>query len=172
VFKKYLAKLSFKVILKELLITLVLIAVVSNIVSYLRKPNVQTSALTAQTFTLLDGSKYTSSNNTGPLMVHFWATWCPVCKTEEGNIARVSQYYNVVSVAVKSGSDSEVKTFLKENEITFNTMNDRKGTLSYKYDVNVFPTTFIYDKKGELVFSEVGYTSTLGLFIRMWWAGL
>ncbi|MBE0514471.1 hypothetical protein [Sulfurimonas sp.] len=44
--------------------------------------------------------------------------------------------------------------------------------ITQRYGVSVFPTTIIYDKDGNEAFSEVGYTTTIGLWLRMWIAGL
>ena len=52
--------------------------------------------------------------------------------------------------------------------ITF--VNDEYGLLSTEFNVKAFPTTFIYDKNKNLKFTEVGYTSTFGLKLRLWWS--
>jgi len=51
-------------------------------------------------------------------------------------------------------------------------INDKNAFYANKYNIKVYPTTLIYDKNKNLIFSEVGYTSTFGLKIRLWWAGL
>ena len=38
------------------------------------------------------------------------------------------------------------------------------------FNISVFPTTIIYDKNRDIVFSDVGYTTTPGLCLRMKWA--
>ena len=106
-----------------------------------------------------------------PLLLHFWATWCPTCKLEAANIQSLSQEYSVLTIAVKSGSDEKINRYLKEHDLDFKVINDSQGLLSQQFSVPAFPTTFIYDKEGKLRFTEVGYTSTWGLYRRMWWAG-
>ncbi len=103
-------------------------------------------------------------------MIHFWATWCPACKLEASNIENISKTYQVITVAVNSGSDAEINTFLKEKKLSYDVINDNEGKFASKFSISSFPTTFIYDKDGEIKFSEVGYTSTLGLRLRMWLA--
>jgi len=105
-----------------------------------------------------------------PIMIHFWATWCPVCKAEADNIQRVSKNYQVITIAVKSGTDEEIQSYLDERDLDFKVINDEDGVLAQKFGVNIYPTTFIYDKNKEIVFSDVGYTSTWGLYLRMWYA--
>lgn len=160
-----------KKIAKEIAIGVLILFVVSNVVSYLRKPALQDEALPLNTFQTIDGKQFDFQSYQGePLLVHFWATWCPVCKMETANIERVSKKYQVVTIAVQSGSDSEIKAFLEEKEASFAVINDREGELSKRFSVEVFPTTFIYDGKGKLIFSEVGYSTTAGLLARMVWA--
>lgn len=102
-------------------------------------------------------------------MLHIWATWCPICKVEADNINRVSKYYEVITIAVDSESDYEIHKYLKEHDLDFKVINDNKNIIANKLNTHVFPTTLIYDKNQKLVFSEVGYTSSFGLFIRMLW---
>lgn len=158
---------------KEIAITALLVLVLSNAISYLRSPDIQDKTLPQIDTLLIDQELYSSEDAKGkPLLIHFWATWCPTCKLEAGNIQSLSQSYNVLTVAVKSGSDEKIKNYLNEHSLEYKVINDAQGILSSQFKVSAFPTTFIYDKEGKLSFSEVGYTSTLGLYLRMWWAGL
>ena len=147
---------------KEILISLILITLILNIVSYYRSQDLNTTNFPMKEI----------SFNNKPLMVHFWATWCPVCKIEAPNIQQVSKHYNVITIAVNSGSDENIKQYLKENNLDFKVINDQKSNYSQMFNIKVFPTTIIYDKNKKVIFSEVGYTSTLGLYLRMWWASL
>ena len=107
-----------------------------------------------------------------PILIHFWATWCPTCKLEASNIEQLSKDYEVLTIAVNSGSTKEIKKYMKENNLTFKFINDANSSIAKKFNISAFPTTFIYDKDKNLVSSEVGYTSTLGLYLRMWWANI
>jgi thiol-disulfide isomerase/thioredoxin len=104
-----------------------------------------------------------------PLIIHFWTTSCPACKLEAPNIETVSKEYDVLTVAVNSGSDEEVKNYIQENGLSFNVLNDVNGAWTTEFNIEVFPTTFIYDAKGKLRFTEVGYTTTAGLLARLEW---
>ena len=106
-----------------------------------------------------------------PVMIHFWATWCPVCKVEIDNIQRISKDYQVITIVVKSGSDKDIQKYLDDKDLNFKVINDNDGFFAKEFNVNVYPTTFIYDKDKNMIFSDVGYTSTWGLWLRMIWAG-
>ena len=36
---------------------------------------------------LADGSPYQLEATEGPFLVHFWASWCPICRLEQDSIA-------------------------------------------------------------------------------------
>ena len=105
-----------------------------------------------------------------PVLVHFWAVWCPICKIEAPNIQTMSENFEVITIAVKSGSDEKIQEYLNNQNLDFKFINDEDGYLAQKYGISVYPTTIIYDKNRDVVFSDVGYTSTWGLWLRMLWA--
>jgi thiol-disulfide isomerase/thioredoxin len=151
---------------KELVIGAVAIFILSNIISYLRKPVLSSTQLPQAEVTLLDSRPYRLKTGK-PLVIHFWATWCKVCKLEAQNIETLSKQYEVLTIAVNSGDNGKIEAYLKERGVTFKVLNDLDGTWAKQFNVEVFPTTFIYDKKGELKFTEVGYTTTAGLLARL-----
>ena len=163
-----LKKWNIKKILKEIAIALLMIFVVSNVMSYLRKPTLESNVLPQMEVKLLDGTEFFSKAIEGkPIIIHFWATWCPTCKLEAANIQSISEKFRVLTIAVQSGDDREVETYMKENGLDFKVLNDIDGLWVKKFKVEAYPTTFIYDGKGELRFTEVGYTTTAGLLARL-----
>jgi len=152
--------------LKDIIIGLALVFIFSNIINYLRHPELSSTHLPEGTVTLIDGTQHRLKSGK-PVVLHFWATWCRVCKVEAKNIDRLRKEYEVLTIAVNSGSDSEVAAYMKEQGVDFHVLNDREGEWAKRFDVTVFPTTFIYDSSGELAFSEVGYTTTAGLLARI-----
>jgi len=154
--------------IKEITIALVLLFIVSQLISYIRAPDLGSNQLPQIKATLIDGTTF-STRKGKPLLIHFWAISCPACKLEAPNIETVSKEYDVLTIAVNSGSDEAVRTYMKEHGLDFNVLNDRDGVWSKKFKIEVFPTTFIYDAKGTLRFTEVGYTTTAGLLARLEW---
>lgn len=121
--------------------------------------------------TLLSGQKFVSNNlKSKPLLLHFWASWCPVCELEKESIESLSKDYQVISVAMKSGTDMEVKQYMNENLLSFPTIVDEHGTLSEKFGIRGVPVSFIVSPNGQIAFSEIGYTTELGLRLRLWLA--
>ena len=132
----------------------------------MRKPQLDSSQLPMVTVHLVNGSIYNLKPGKS-IIVHFWATWCPTCKLEAANIERVSKQYEVLTIAVNSGSDGKIREYLEERGLDFRVVNDKEGSWAKKFKVQAFPTTFIYDARGKLKFTEVGYTTTAGLLARM-----
>ena len=163
--------MKFKKYLKEIITFVITITILANIISYYKSTSLNKDKLEFQNITLLDGTTYNIPANK-PILIHFWATWCPICKIEASNIETLSKKFEVITVAVDSGSQDEIQSYLKKHNLSFKVIDDFDKHYASKYNISVYPTTFIYDKNKNLLFSEVGYTSTLGLYLRMIWANL
>lgn len=150
------------------MVILVLVFVLSNIISYIRQPELGSSQIQKIEVKLINGSIYNNKKDK-PLVLHFWTTSCPACRLEAPNIETISKKYEVLSIAVNSGNDEKVKAYMNNNGLSFNVLNDQEGRWSTAYKIEAFPTTFIYDAKGKLRFTEVGYTTTAGLMARLEW---
>ena len=163
-----LKKWKLRSTLKEILIAVVLLFILTNIISYIRKPELGSTQLPKIEAQLLDGSTFKLEEGK-PLVLHYWAVWCPTCELEAANIERISKEYQVLTIAVNSGSDEKVKAYMQKNALSFKVVNDTDGIWAKQFKVEAYPTTFIYDGKGELRFTEVGYTTTAGLLARLEW---
>ncbi len=153
---------------KEILIFIVLLAIFANIVSFFRSSHISSDSLNINSVALIGHETYLLADEK-PIMLYFWATWCPICKAQSPNIQRISKEYQVITVAVKSGDDKQIYEYIKKHNLDFRVINDSDGSLADKFGISVFPTTLIYDKERDYFYGDVGYTSTLGLWLRMWW---
>jgi thiol-disulfide isomerase/thioredoxin len=162
---KNMRRWSIKKILKELTITLLMIFVVSIVLNYIRKPNSSTQIPNIRV-KLINNQEIALKESGKPLVLHFWATWCPTCKLEAPNLESLkNDGIRVVTVAVNSGKS--INEFMRERGYSYSVVNDSSGELAKKFGVEVYPTTFIYDSNGTLQFSEVGYSTTIGLKARV-----
>ena len=83
---------------------------------------------------LIDGSTFTIAEFAGePVLFHFWATWCPICELEKNSIQSISQDYRVISIASWSEGETEVKTYMQDNQLTFPVMLDTSGELAKSF---------------------------------------
>lgn len=118
----------------------------------------------------LEGESFNLNTLRGqPVLVHFWATWCPVCQLQAGTIDGLMSDYPLVTVAMQSGSDAAIRSYLEEHELGFPVISDPQGTLASNWGVAGVPTTFLLDAEGNIRFTEVGYTTGPGLRARIWW---
>lgn len=108
-----------------------------------------------------------------PVLVHFWASWCPICRAEQGSIAAIAHDDpNVITIAMQSGKPEEVARHMREQGVDFPVVNDPDGSISRAWGVHAVPVSFIISPDGKLNFVEVGYTTEIGLKIRRWLAGI
>ena len=160
-------RFGIKNITKELISTLLMIFVISLVINYIRKPEIDENIFQLKLVDIMGKKIDVSRYKEKPLLVHFWATWCPTCKLEASNIESISKAYNVITIAVNSGSNEDIERYMSERKLTYKVVNDTQGSLAHKFNIEAYPTTLIYDAHGKLTFAEVGYSTTLGLKTRM-----
>jgi thiol-disulfide isomerase/thioredoxin len=120
---------------------------------------------------LLDGGKFSLGDGPGqPLLVHFWATWCPICRLGQGSIAALAEEGRVITVALSSGSDAEVRQYLRDEGVAFPVINDPTGEIAANWGVMGVPASFVVDGSANIRFVTSGYTTGPGLRLRLWLA--
>ncbi|MGE0788358.1 MAG: protein disulfide oxidoreductase [Sandaracinaceae bacterium] len=119
--------------------------------------------------TTVAGAPFDLAGAEGPVLVHFWATWCGVCQAEEGNIEGLREDHRVITIASQSGTNEDVARYMAEHDVHFDTIVDPSGSLAHAWGVHAFPTSFVVEG-GQIHASEVGYTTSLGLRLRLWLA--
>ena len=122
---------------------------------------------------LLDGKgNFSLASKSGqPVLVHFWATWCAVCRAEQGSIEALAKDYPVITVAMQSGAAEVVAAYLNKEALSFPVLNDPDGTIAAQWGTRAVPASFVVDGAGRIRFVEVGYTTGIGLRLRLWLAG-
>ena len=106
-----------------------------------------------------------------PVLVHFWATWCPICRTVEDSIESLAADYRVLTVATGSGNAGELRKYMESHDLSFPVMLDEEGRLGRSWGVRGVPSSFIIDADGNIRSVAMGYTTALGLRFRLWLAG-
>lgn len=106
-----------------------------------------------------------------PVMVHFWATWCPICRAEQGSVEAIARRHRVVTIAMQSGGAADVRRYLREQDWQVQAIADEDGALARAFGVRAVPATFFIDAAGQVRFVEVGYTTGIGMRLRLWLAG-
>jgi peroxiredoxin len=107
-----------------------------------------------------------------PVLVHFWATWCPVCRLGNGAIDAIARDHRVVTVALQSGDPAEIREYMATEGLSFEVLPDPTGAVASQWGVPGVPATFILDPAGRIAFSTPGISSEWGLRARLWAADL
>ena len=119
----------------------------------------------APDFTLdtLDGQPVTLSGlRDKPVVINFWATWCPSCVEELPDIRAAYHKHqdSIYLLAVNLDSDEEaVVSFAQEKGLDFPILFDENGTVADLYRVRGIPVTVFVDTKGILVRRHIGSLS-------------
>ena len=94
------------------------------------------------------------------IFLNAWATWCGPCKSEMPEIEELYNKYKdsedvvILSVAFPQkngeGNIAYIKSFMKENGYTYPVLFDTTSKLSSSLGISAFPTTFFFNKKGNI----------------------
>ena len=121
------------------------------------------AAAPQSTFVLLDGSQKTTADLKGRVtLVNFWATSCTTCVAEMPEIISTYQKYqgkgfDTLAVAMSYDPPSYVVNFVESRKLPFQVALDNTGTVAKAWgDVQLTPTTFIVNKRGEIVKRYIG----------------
>ena len=111
-----------------------------------------------------DNKENTLSSHIGkPVVVNFWATWCPPCKAElpayQSLFERYGDSVDFMMVAMTddySETKSSVDTFVAENSYTFPLYYDLHGPAYTAYAVTSIPVSVFIDANGHILHSQIG----------------
>jgi peroxiredoxin len=111
----------------------------------------------------LNGKQIKLSSMKGrPVMINFWATWCPPCRAEIPTLVQTyadthksGGQYEIVGVATQSDQQT-IQAFAKEFGINFPILSDAENRITDLYHVLPIPTSFFIDKDGIIRDIQVG----------------
>lgn len=115
------------------------------------------------TFVLLDGSKKTTADLKGKVtLVNFWATSCVTCVAEMPKLVAThqkykAQGYDTLAVAMSYDPPNYVVNYAQTRQLPFSVAIDNTGAAAKAWgDVQLTPTTFLVNKRGQIVKQFVG----------------
>ena len=115
------------------------------------------------TFVLLDCARKHSSQFKGKVtLVNFWATSCVSCVAEMPKIVSTyekyqAQGFDTIAVAMRYDPPNYVVNFAQSRKLPFSVAIDNTGSVAQAWgDVQLTPTTFLVNKRGEIVKRYVG----------------
>ncbi|MGI6086006.1 MAG: TlpA family protein disulfide reductase [Acetivibrionales bacterium] len=107
-----------------------------------------------------DGNEVKLSDYIGtPIVLNFWASWCPPCKDEMPHFNKVSEEYSkdeliFLMVDLVDGGRETVekgKKHVEDNGYTFTVLFDTEQDAAITYGIRSIPTTLFIDKNGHIL---------------------
>ena len=115
------------------------------------------------TFTTIEGKKISMADLKGKVViVNFWATDCLACVTEMPALVTTYQQYQqkgfeIIAVAMPYDPPAQVLNYATQKKLPFPVMHDGLSEITEKFgNVDLTPTTFIFDKQGKQLQRTIG----------------
>ncbi|MFK7890864.1 MAG: TlpA family protein disulfide reductase [Granulosicoccus sp.] len=92
--------------------------------------------------------------------VDFWASWCAPCRASFPFMKDMAEKYgdSLVVVAINVDKDrKDADQFLQQYDVNFDIVYDPAGGLAEKFEVKGMPTSYLYDRQGQLLGSHIGF---------------
>jgi peroxiredoxin len=95
-----------------------------------------------------------------PVIVSFWATWCPPCRAEIPAFNRAwakikDEDIAMLAININEGQET-IESFTKEYPIDFTILRDEAAGQLQNWNMTGLPTTFVIDAKGRIVYQAMG----------------
>lgn len=115
------------------------------------------------TGTLATGQSLLAEDLSGtPVVLNFWASWCPPCRAEMPTLQKMSEHYSLAGVrfitvnSTVQDTPQNAQAFLSENQITIDTVMDPDGSITRAFEITSLPTTFFISPNGKVYRVIVG----------------
>jgi len=109
--------------------------------------------------TTLQGQTYDLAAHTGkPVVVNFFASWCPPCNSEAPDLAAFAKAHPEVDFVGVDVNDkqADAQAFVAKYGLPYPIVYDPNGEVGSGWNVNAIPATFFIDKDGVVKDSIVG----------------
>ncbi|MGB8769812.1 MAG: TlpA disulfide reductase family protein [Candidatus Korobacteraceae bacterium] len=116
---------------------------------------------TAPDFAITDSQRTVSLDQFRgkPVVLNFWATWCPPCIEEMPSLVKLQKELGdqVTILAVSEDDDNNAyKQFIRDHDVDLLTVRDTGQKANALYGTFKFPETFVIDRNGKIVRKFIG----------------
>lgn len=93
-----------------------------------------------------------------PVVLNFWASWCPPCTDELPYFERAMQAYRnrIVVVTVSNEAAGVARAYLQQHKIDLPLMEDPDGKIFSAYAIPPIPGTVVLDSSGTVTYVSAG----------------
>jgi thiol-disulfide isomerase/thioredoxin len=127
-------------------------------------PSVLSEGTSAPDFTLPalggGGSVSLAAFRGRPVVLSFFASWCPHCREELGSVAAVARAYAgriaVVGIDSNESSDAAAKRLLAGAHASYPVALDPDAKVATRYEVVALPVTYFLNANGKVVGATLG----------------
>lgn len=116
------------------------------------------------TLTSIDGEDFTLSKLEGKVvLIDFWATWCPPCRTSIPVFIKLYDKFNeqgFIALGIGLEEKAPLENYRNEHKIPYPILIGNKE-IARAYGVQAIPNVFIIDKKGKIRKNQIGFAPEL-----------
>ena len=123
--------------------------------------------------TTLTGDRFDLGTVAGkPVLIYFFAPWCPYCSASADNIVRLRRIRDeedltILMVALDFQSRDEISEYAIDHELNVPVLLG-DAAVARDWRVFSFPTYYMLDDGLRVVGRDMGYSTQLGLLWRSW----
>jgi cytochrome c biogenesis protein CcmG, thiol:disulfide interchange protein DsbE len=112
-------------------------------------------------FEYFDGTEGTLADFAGrPLVVNFWASWCPACVAEMPDFeeihARLGQEVAFLGLNMQETSEADARELVERTGVSYPLGRDPEGAIFTRFGGIAMPTTVFLDERGVVVSTHSG----------------
>lgn len=115
----------------------------------------------------IDGTPLSLAQYAGkPLVLHFWASWCGVCRQEFGMLNDFDKKHGQLLTLVAEEPSDKIKAFVRSHDLRY-PIAYAPEALVRAYKISAYPTTYYLTKEHQVSSSTVGMSTGLAMRARL-----